>query len=319
VRTVCFRTDRIGDMVLTMPAMAKLASVSAGGRVTVVASPRTRELLDGQPWVEGVIEAGLTAKGMAGILRNGKFGRAVFFFPRPGLAFAAFRAGIRERVGTAYRWYSFLFNRRARVHRRANLRHEAEYNMDILAPLGIVPDYAAPLIPPAVSPADENRAVLALAGTGLKTGWVAVHPGSLGSAQNASPEWFGRLAAELEFAGLPVLFTGTTGERNVVERAANAGGVPMERFVSPANLKVLAAVLKKASGFIGPSTGPLHVAASVGIPVVGIYPRVHSQSPVRWGPRGPKSAFVRAPDAGMDALDPREVVKALQVVMRKKK
>ena len=304
---------------MTMPAMAKLASVSAGGRVTVVASPRTRELLVGQPWVEDVIEAGLTAKGMAKLLRDGKFQRAVFFYPRPGLAFAAFRAGIRERVGTAYRWYSFLFNRRAKVHRRANVRHEAEYNMDILAPLGIGPEYAAPLIPPAISPADENRAALALARTGLRKDWVAVHSGSLGSAQNASPEWYGRLAAELEFSGFPVLFTGTPEERNVVERAATAGGVPMERFVSPAGLKVLGAVLKKASGFIGPSTGPLHVAASVGIPVVGIYPRVHSQSPVRWGPRGTRSAFVRAPDAGMDALDPREVVKALQGVMNKKK
>jgi len=319
VRTVCFRTDRIGDMVLTMPAMAKLASLSAGGRVTVVASPRTRELLDGQPWVENVIEAGLTAKGMAKILRDGKFGRAVFFFPRPGLALAALRAGIRVRAGTAYRWYSFLFNRRAKVHRRDNIRHEAEYNMDILAPLGIEPDYQAPLLSPVISPGDENRARVALSDAGVKPGYVVVHPGSLGSALNASPEWFGRLAAELEFSGNKVVFTGTPSERGLVEKAAAVAGIPMNRFMSPPSLKVLGAVLRMSAGFVGPSTGPLHIAASLGIPVVGIYPRVHSQSPVRWGPRGHKCAVVRAPESGMDALNPREVVSALRVIMAKSK
>ena len=311
-KTVCFRTDRIGDMVLTMPAMARLAANSGGGRVTVVASPRTRELLDGQPWVEDVIEAESIVPGLAAKLRAGGFRRAVFFFPRPGLAFSAFRAGIRERVGTAYRWYSFLFNRRAKVHRRENVRHEAEYNMDILAALGIDPDYGAPLIPPVITPADENRARVALAAAGVKTGWIAVHPGSLGSALNASPEWFGRLAAELEFAGMPVMFTGIPAEKALVEKAVAVAGLSMGRFVAPPGLKVLGALLKMSAGFVGPSTGPLHVAASLGIPVVGIYPRVHSQSPVRWGPRGLKCASVRAPDAGMDALDPREVVAALR-------
>lgn len=314
-RTVCFRTDRIGDMVLTMPAMARLASMSAGGRVTVVASPRTRELLEGQPWVENVVEAGDGNGSMARALRAGYFGRAVFFFPRPGLAFSAFRAGIRERAGTAYRWYSFLFNRRVKIHRRGNVRHEAEYNMDMLEPFGIKPDYSAPLIPPVISPGDENRARVALSRAGGKPGWVAIHPGSLGSAQNASPEWYGRLAAELEFAGTQVLFTGTPGERELVERAVSVAGLSMSRFVEPPGLRVLGALLKMSSGFVGPSTGPLHVAASVGIPVVGIYPRIHSQSPVRWGPRGYKSAFVRAPEAGMDALDPREVLAALRVRM----
>ena len=311
-RTVCFRTDRIGDMILTMPAMARLAGYSAGGRITVVASPRTREVLDGQPWVENVIEAGATSAGVTAALREGNFRRAVFFFPRPGLAFSAFRSGIRERAGTAYRWYSFLFNRKARVHRRANIRHEAEYNMDILVPLGIVPDYGAPLIPPVITPGDENRARIAMAETGLKSGWVAVHPGSLGSALNASPEWFGRLAAELEFSGLPVIFTGTPAEKGLVEKAAAVAGLNMSRFVMAPGLKVLGALLRMSSGFVGPSTGPLHVAASLGIPVVGIYPRIHSQSPVRWGPKGAKAGFVRAPDAGMEALDPREVVSALR-------
>ena len=318
MRTVCFRTDRIGDMVLTMPAMALLASFSEGGKVAVVASARTKELVEGQPWVEEVIEYGGASPGIRARLREGRFGRAVFFYPRPGLALAAFLSGIRERVGTAYRWYSFLFNRRARVHRRQNLRHELEYNMDILAPLGIKPDYGANLIPPVVSPSDENRARVALAAAGVKPGWVVVHPGSLGSAQNAGPDWYGRLAAELEFSGKQVVFTGTEQERRLGERAAAVAGIPMQRFLAPSGLKVLAAALRMAAGFVGPSTGPLHIAASLGIPVVGLYPRLHSQSPVRWGPRGPRSGFLRAPGEGMDALDPREVVSVLRGKMEGK-
>ncbi len=67
------------------------------------------------------------------------------------------------------------------------------------------------------------------------------------------------------------------------------------------SLKVsLLAVLAAADLFIGPSTGPLHLAAALGVPTLGLYPPVRTMHPDRWGPR----SFVNpAPRNLMPELD----------------
>jgi ADP-heptose:LPS heptosyltransferase len=55
-------------------------------------------------------------------------------------------------------------------------------------------------------------------------------------------------------------------------------------FVSTLNLKIFAAFIQTAKLFVANSTGPLHMAAAVGTPVIGFYPPVRVMSPKRWGP-----------------------------------
>ena len=83
----------------------------------------------------------------------------------------------------------------------------------------------------------------------------------------------------------------------------------------PPSLPALAAVLARARVAIGPSTGPLHLAASAGTPVVGLYPRLLSQNPARWGPRGPVVRILQPPfdtrlAHPMDAIPVDDVVAA---------
>jgi ADP-heptose:LPS heptosyltransferase len=100
-----------------------------------------------------------------------------------------------------------------------------------------------------------------------------------------------------------VAVTGGKGEESVVDRVVH--GVPGDRTIAfPGTLTIpeLAALLGQASVVVANSTGPLHLAAALGTPVVGIYPQLTPMSPRRWGPYTTRKR-VLVPDAPADCGD----------------
>lgn len=307
---VCLRTDRIGDLILTMPAMEAAARLAGGGTTAVVVAERTRPLVEGQPWVRSIFswDPSQPAAPLREWLKASRFDAAIFFHPRPASVWAARQAGVRRRVGTAYRWYSFLLSDRVPLHRRENLRHELQYGLELLRPLGIALD-DAPLIAPVIPEPARREADGLRHDRNIPIDYAVIHPGSGGSAMNATEGWYGRLAGAVEAAGMPVVMTGVSRELDVAEGALASAGLPTERFVATGSLGTLAAILEGARVVLGPSTGPLHLAAAMGTPTVSFFPPVHSMSPVRWRPYGARGE-VLLPPAGaplpgcMDRIDP---------------
>lgn len=321
-RIVCFRTDRIGDLILTMPAMAAAAAMAEGARVSVVAAEGPRALLEGQPWIAEVFPWDSTHAGgpLRDWLRLRSFDTAVYFYPRPASAIAGWLADIPQRIGTAYRWYAPLFTERVKIHRKENLRHELEYNLDLLAPLG-TPPKDAPLIAPIIPDVARIEADTLRRLQKLPERYAVIHAGSGGSSLNATPAWYGRLAAALEAAGLPVIMTGLLPETARAQVALTGARLPATRFLAPPTVMTLAAVLDRARVVLGPSTGPLHLAAALGVPTVSFFPHVHAMSPVRWRPRGARSEVLMPPPGttatgSMDQLAIGDAVATATRIMR---
>ena len=218
-------------------------------------------------------------------LRLGRYDLAIIAFPRFRISLLLWLAGIPARLGTGYRWYSFLFNLRVFEHRKVGQKHESEYNLGLLKGLGVEP----PVPPkPAVRFSEEDRLVaLALMhelGIQKDDPWIILHPGSGGSARDWKAQNFGALATHLAEKGFTVAVTGGPGEDSLVAevvKCSNGGGVPV---VNRLNLKQLAALISFARLFVSNSTGPLHIASAVGTPVIGFYPDIPACSAVRWGP-----------------------------------
>ncbi len=98
---------------------------------------------------------------------------------------------------------------------------------------------------------------------------------------------YAELIARLSSAGCDVAVTGSAFEVELVERVIKNSGVNTQVYLGSGGLKELAGVLAGLDVFIGPSTGPLHLASAVGTPVVGIYCPIFVCLPARWGPIGP--------------------------------
>ncbi|MFH1569004.1 MAG: glycosyltransferase family 9 protein [Gemmatimonadota bacterium] len=127
---------------------------------------------------------------------------------------------------------------------------------------------------------------------------VCLHPGSGGTHKCWPLPCFAELAADLTRAGCrPVVLFGPAEEERWGDRAlALPTGVPR---MSPPGLPEVAAVLARAALHVGNDSGPGHVAAAVGTPVLSLF---GPTDPAIWAPRGPGCRVLVAPGGDLPSL-----------------
>ncbi len=284
------RIDRIGDVLLSLPMVSRLKQAYPGADVLFLVRTYTQALVHGQEGISGVVlydteEGRKPFWSMCRELRSLKLDAVVVAYPTLRLALLLVGARIPLRIGTGYRWYSLLFNRRLYEHRKRGDKHEAEYNLALLTLLGCSPGKPSPpvFVPGAVA---RRTADVLLADIGVTDGEriVVLHPGSGGSSRDWPLRCFAELARGLVERKARVIVTGMKGEESLV-RVVVAGleglAVPV---VGRLSLEELGALLERAHLVVANSTGPLHLAAAVGTPVIGFYPPIPHCSSRRWGP-----------------------------------
>ncbi|RJP77678.1 MAG: glycosyltransferase family 9 protein [Candidatus Zixiibacteriota bacterium] len=303
-RFLLCRTDKLGDVLLALPAALLLRRRFPQAHLAFLVQPYTAPVARMLRGLDEVIVAGPdeSSRALAGRLKEGQFDFAAALYPERRLAGALRTAGIPFRAGIAYRWYSPSFTYRHREHRKHNLKHELEYNLslvwtalgeagrweDTLAPEAIFPlPLELPEVPP-LPPSPTRR--------------IAIHPGGGGSAHRWPAEYFTRLAGRLgETTGRTVAVTGGPGEEALCRTVADESGA--ENLGGRFDLPRLAAFYRECALVVTNSTGPLHLARAVGAPVLGLFPAVHAMSPRRWGPYGQPDGFLVAPEGeGLDRL-----------------
>lgn len=301
-RILVIRTDRLGDVVLTLPVLPLLREWYPDAYLAMLLSRYTGEIVKGNPSLNAIIWDDTDGRPkpigqLVKELRSYRFSSVVVVHPTARLAWLVARAGIPERIGTGYRAYSVLFTRRVFEHRKDARFHELEYNLHLLRALrpefsaeGIVPRFDIRIDPDAAA-----RVHGLLAGTPPERPLIVLHPGSGGSAKDWPAESFASLAAQLAAQDqYRLAVTGGKGEQDLVRAVADAGKTTLV-FSGTLTLPELAALCAEAKVMVANSTGPLHLAAAVGTRVVGLYPQITGLSPARWGPYAPrKRVFVPA-------------------------
>ncbi len=290
-RILLVRTDRLGDVVLTLPMLPALRSCFPDAHIAMLLRRYTGAIMEGNPYLDDQIwydeEDGtlIPFEAMRRTIREQCFDTAIVVYPTFRLALLMFRSAIPVRVGTGYRSYSLLFNKRVYEHRKDARFHEVEYNLNLLKELGCKPssppEFLIDIGAQTIRRVDE---LLRDAEIGRTENVAILHPGSGGSAREWGATNFGLLAQKLAVNKTKVIITGTDKERSLVDQIVRASGDTAISFAGMLSMKELAALLKRANVFVANSTGPIHVAAAVGTPVVGLYPRHTPMSARRWGP-----------------------------------
>ncbi len=114
-------------------------------------------------------------------------------------------------------------------------------------------------------------------------GRVVVHPGAAAPGRTLPPMRWRHSVAELVRCGFEVIVTGTVSEASLCHLVAEPSGVEPV-VLSPEDLRRLAEVLGTASVVVCGNTGPAHLAAAMGRPVVAVFPP--TVPPNRWRPWG---------------------------------
>lgn len=327
-RILVVRPDRIGDVVLSTPVLEALRGNFPDAEIHFLVRDAVVPVVEHNPHLNAVLEyrPDSAHRGFVGMLRLARevrsrgFDLAVTLQASFPVSFALFLARVPRRIGPRSKWFSYVFfNSGVRQRRSAVEKHEADYNLALLEPLGIrvAPGYLEPLVQAGATARARVDAFLETLGLGVGKDFVVVHPGMGGSALNWPEENYGSLAGRLARGGTPVVVTGSPAERELVERTAvdargAAEGIAVHAYWGElpggvrAGLAEFMALLGRASVVVAPSTGPLHLASALGRPTVSFFPPIRVQSPRRWGPytvsggEGRHKVLVPEADCGQD-------------------
>ena len=313
------RTDRMGDVILSTPVLTAVKKKYPQAKTTMLVSGYTVDVVSGHPDLDHVMvdDPEGEHKGFRGLLklakslRTARFDAVLVLHPTSRLAWLCFLAGIPLRVGTGYRAYSILFNRRVFQHRKKSGRHELELNLDLAQAIGAplkeiefkfhIPQESSVRIDQWLTEQNLNG-----------KHFIVLHPGSGGSALDWPLEYFGDLANQLQKKhGLPVVVTGSGKEAPLIDELSKLAP-KIIRADGQFSIKELAALLKKADVMLANSTGPLHLAVAVGTRVVGLYCTLPACHPDRWGPYS-STATVLTPPADADYNSDQNPMRLLPV------
>lgn len=286
------RTDRIGDVVLSLPMAEMVKKKYPDCKVTYFIRDYTSSLIDGNPFIDDVIIAKdsngkvLFAKNLKKIKQE-NFDTCVIVNPTLKISLIMFFAGIKNRIGTGYRWYSFLFNKKVFEHRKNAEKHELVYNINLLSKIDVKnDDYLNKInfhLKVDYESSEKINSILTQKGYNPANKIVIVHPGSGGSSVDLPKEKLIKLTGMLSnIENLTTIITGSQSESElcrefeVSENVINLSG--------QLDISLLKALIKKAKVFVSNSTGPMHIAAALGIHIIGFFPKILSCSQKRWGP-----------------------------------
>jgi lipopolysaccharide heptosyltransferase II len=297
-RVLCVRLDALGDVLMCTPAMRALRDAAPGRSLTLLTSPSgaaaapfvpeaDETIVHAAPWMKAeapATPAGLLA--LAATLAARRFDAAVVFTTYTQSALPAatlcWLAGIPLRLAHCRENpYHLLTDWIAEPEPQRMVRHEVQRQLALVRHAG-VPRQAgpAPGLSFALRATDLAAARVRLLRIGIDPDrpWLLLHPGaSAASRRYPAGHWARAVGLLVRRTGLPVVITGSAADAALVEEIRAGCGVALPSLGGQLSLGELGAALHLAAVALTNNSGPAHVAAAVGTPVVVLYALTNPQ------------------------------------------
>ena len=295
-KILAIRIDRIGDLIVTMPALKELKKIFPNAKISLLTTGKNAELLNIFPWIDEVI----VYKGFfatAGILRKRGFDLAADFlmdYPIKA-ALLTYFSGAKFTAGFNVAGRGSCFN--LGVYQASDKKHVGLYMLDLVRSIAgayALKDQIGRDLDAGASIRENDRiyATSLLKENGVSENDIVIimHPGGHYASQLWPADRFARLADMLiEKYGAKIIIVGSPDERRLIDGLSGM----MEKKVADItglSLDKLAALISLADLFIGNNSGPWHIACALGIPTVST---MGPTDPELWWPVDRRHIVVR--------------------------
>jgi lipopolysaccharide heptosyltransferase II len=279
-RILVTRLRFIGDIVLTIPVVRSLREAFPEAFIAYMGEREAVSLLTRDPQLDEVIPFDFSRPSLleqariATELRKRKFDLVVDLFSNPRSALLTYLTGAPTRVGLDRKGRGRLYTVRVQDDRRA--KSAIAFHQQFVTALGLTPSRELPSI--VLSEGERGWArdrveqlVPGRISQGSGRPLVGIHPGATWPAKRWFPERFAALAGMVrsKLGGDVIVTGGTKDDETVREVARLAREEPA--VAGRLSLRELAGVLGELSVFVTNDAGPMHIAAAVGTPTVGLF------------------------------------------------
>ncbi len=276
-RILLSRMRFIGDVVLTTPLIRSLRTAYPEAYLAYLGEREAVSLLENNPYLNEIIPydfgrpSVLEQARVARLLRRRKFDLAIDLFGNPRSALLTYLSGARVRVGPDRKGRGALYT--VRVRDDGIAKSAIEFHNQSLRAVGIPVTHSRTTI---YLTSEERDAGRSRAGEFRKTlgketqPLIGIHPGATWPAKRWLPERFAGLADRLIGEGAAVVLTaGPHEEETIAEvRAAAKNDIPVLLALP---MRQLAAVIAAFDVYVTNDAGPMHIAAAVGTPTMGLF------------------------------------------------
>jgi heptosyltransferase-1 len=322
------KPSSLGDIVLALPALSALRRNFPDARISWLVRPEFAPLLENHPHLTEVILFDRKRLGKAWFhpgafcslvslirrLRRREFDAVFDFQGLLRTAALARLSGCKNRFGMANaREFARLFYTH-KVHQDEDCVHLVDYYLKIVQAVGASDLRVEFILPQDAAVADSVRKLLR--GYNIERGnYVVFVPGSTDPDKRWPVERFAALADKIasEFH-LSIVAAGSTSESDLTERLKSLARVPVANLAGRTSLRQLTALLRTARLVVSNDTGPGHIAAALGTPLVLMY---SWSNPARIAPYGrPECIVAREPyGRGLDikSTDPRHNIRNITI------
>ncbi len=333
------KPSSLGDVVQALPALTALRKSFPQAKISWLIRPEFAPLIQNHPHLSETIIFDRKSLGRAWYsphafasmlqlirkLRQSRFDAVVDLQGLFRTASLARLSGCKKRFGPANaREFGSVFYTR-KVSQDQNCTHVVDFYLKIVKALGasdIKPEFVLPLDQPSADSVKRK-----LEHHNINFGEYAVFvPGSLHPSKQWPIERFAELANKISGpqAGevslkvdkfkIPIIAIGTGSEKGLIEKLTGLAKVPIINFTGRTNLSELVALLKYAKIVVSNDTGPGHIAAVLGTPLVMMF---SWSNPARIAPYGRAECMVAKEPYGRGTQirsdDPKHNVSQLTV------
>jgi ADP-heptose:LPS heptosyltransferase len=285
MKIILSRTDNLGDVLLTLPLAGFLKEQNPENQIYFIGKKYTQALIENCRYIDGFLDRAEVLE--KNILSSLQADAIIFVFPDKEIAQAAKKADIKLRIGTSHRWWHWWYcNKRIDFSRKNSSLHEAQLNFKLLQgldidfepTLGLIQDWYG------LQASELPQEHLHLIHQEKLS--VILHPKSKGSAREWHLDSYFALAKTNPHINFFVTGTKEEGEQIRLQKSELFSLENVSDLCGKFSLSELIAFVAACDGLVACSTGPLHIAAALGVQVLGIYPPIRPMHPGRWQPIG---------------------------------
>jgi heptosyltransferase III len=294
------RIDNIGDVLLTLPMAGILKKYFPNVKITFLGRDYVRAIIEHCSYIDDFLSwdalSEMKKADAIAEIQSHQFDVVIHVYPKKLIGILMKKAKVPYRIASSSRFYYwFCCNKLVKFSRRKSNLHEAQLNLNLLKPFDIklnneltyLREKAGfsckePLPPHLQSILSTTRFNL------------IIHPLTNGNAREWPISHFIALINALPLDRFNIIITGSKKENIMIQEQIMPHCPQVTNFAGQCSLREFIQFIAHADGLIANSTGPMHMAAMLGIHTLGLFPITKGMDINRWAPLGEKAEVIIA-------------------------